>query len=108
MTICDILFQVMKIIAVLSSLARMNLFSDGYRFMKENRIRLASVGASIKLERKNLPARPAGGPAGNLPDGSQGQGKRIADYYQESINRFGTEQFKKLMEKGLRIPVVLL
>lgn len=34
--------------------------------------------------------------------------KGLSDFYQESINKAGKEQFKKLVEKGLNIPVVLL
>lgn len=36
--------------------------------------------------------------------------KRIAgtDIYQDSVNRVGKEQFKKLLEKGLNVPIVLL
>lgn len=34
--------------------------------------------------------------------------KGLSDFYQESINKAGKEQFKRLVEKGLNIPVVLL
>lgn len=34
--------------------------------------------------------------------------KTTADYEQEVLIKIGREQFKKLAEKGLRIPVVLL
>ena len=34
--------------------------------------------------------------------------KTIADYKQEILLKQGTEQFKKLFEKGIKIPVVLL
>ena len=34
--------------------------------------------------------------------------KTIADYKQEILVKQGREQFKKLLEKGLNIPVVLL
>ena len=34
--------------------------------------------------------------------------KTIADYKQEALVRVGREQFKKLLEKGISIPVVLL
>ena len=34
--------------------------------------------------------------------------RKLLDYYQESINRTGREQFKKLVEKGLSVPVALL
>lgn len=34
--------------------------------------------------------------------------KGLSDFYQDSINKVGKEQFKKLVEKGLNIPVVLL
>lgn len=30
------------------------------------------------------------------------------DIYQDSVNSVGREQFKKILEKGLQIPVVLL
>jgi hypothetical protein len=34
--------------------------------------------------------------------------KSIADYKQQILVRQGREQFKKLLEKGISIPVVLL
>lgn len=34
--------------------------------------------------------------------------QKLIDYYQESINRIGREQFIRLVKKGLNIPVVLL
>lgn len=34
--------------------------------------------------------------------------KSIADYKQDLLVKQGREQFKKLLEKGLNIPVVLL
>lgn len=34
--------------------------------------------------------------------------RSITDFYQESINRLGSEQFKRLTSKGLRVPVALL
>ena len=34
--------------------------------------------------------------------------KTISDYKQEALVRVGREQFKKLLEKGISIPVVLL
>jgi len=34
--------------------------------------------------------------------------KTIADYKQEALVRVGREQFKRLLEKGISIPVVLL
>jgi len=34
--------------------------------------------------------------------------RTIADYKQEILVKQGREQFKKLLEKGLNIPVVLL
>jgi hypothetical protein len=34
--------------------------------------------------------------------------KTIADYKQELLVKQGREQFKKLLEKGISIPVVLL
>ncbi len=34
--------------------------------------------------------------------------KTIADYKQDLLVKQGREQFKKLLEKGLNIPVVLL
>lgn len=34
--------------------------------------------------------------------------RNISDYYQDSINRIGKEQIRKLVEKGLGIPVALL
>jgi hypothetical protein len=34
--------------------------------------------------------------------------KTIADYKQEILVKQGREQFKKLLEKGLNIPVVFL
>lgn len=34
--------------------------------------------------------------------------KTISDYKQEALVRLGREQFKKLLEKGISIPVVLL
>jgi hypothetical protein len=34
--------------------------------------------------------------------------RQISDYKQDALIRQGTEQFKKLLEKGIRIPVVLL
>jgi len=34
--------------------------------------------------------------------------KTIADYKQQILVRQGREQFKKLLEKGISIPVVLL
>jgi hypothetical protein len=34
--------------------------------------------------------------------------KTISDYKQEALVRSGREQFKKLLEKGISIPVVLL
>ncbi len=30
------------------------------------------------------------------------------DLYQDSVNKLGKEQFKKILEKGLQVPVVLL
>lgn len=35
-------------------------------------------------------------------------GSKISDYYQETLNKAGREQFKKLIERGLRVPVVVL
>jgi hypothetical protein len=34
--------------------------------------------------------------------------RTISDYKQEALVRIGREQFKKLLEKGISIPVVLL
>lgn len=34
--------------------------------------------------------------------------KTLSDYKQEALVRVGREQFKKLLEKGISIPVVLL
>ncbi|MGA2967633.1 MAG: hypothetical protein ABSD69_00460 [Candidatus Levyibacteriota bacterium] len=34
--------------------------------------------------------------------------KTIADYKQQILVRQGREQFKKLLEKGISVPVVLL
>jgi len=34
--------------------------------------------------------------------------KTIADYKQQILVKQGREQFKKLLEKGLNVPVVLL
>jgi len=34
--------------------------------------------------------------------------KSISDYKQDALVKQGGEQFKKLLEKGIRIPVVLL
>lgn len=34
--------------------------------------------------------------------------KTIAEYEQEVLIRQGREQFKKLLEKGLRVPIALL
>jgi hypothetical protein len=34
--------------------------------------------------------------------------KTISDYKQDALVKQGTEQFKKLLEKGINIPVVLL
>lgn len=34
--------------------------------------------------------------------------RSISDYKQDALVRQGAEQFKKLLEKGIRIPVVLL
>jgi hypothetical protein len=30
-----------------------------------------------------------------------------SDFYQEAVNKIGQEQFKKLLERGLRVPVAL-
>lgn len=30
------------------------------------------------------------------------------DLHQDSVNKLGKEQFKKILEKGLQVPVVLL
>ncbi len=42
----------------------------------------------------------------------RGQGKKavrtIADYKQDILVKQGREQFKKLLEKGISVPVVLL
>lgn len=32
----------------------------------------------------------------------------ITDLYQDSVNKMGREQFKKILERGLQVPVVLL
>ena len=34
--------------------------------------------------------------------------KQLPEYKQERLNSLGREQFKKLIEKGLELPVVLL
>jgi hypothetical protein len=34
--------------------------------------------------------------------------KTISDYKQEMLMKVGREQFRKLLEKGLSVPVVLL
>lgn len=34
--------------------------------------------------------------------------KEISDYKEEAFVRLGREQFKKLVEKGMELPVVLL
>jgi hypothetical protein len=34
--------------------------------------------------------------------------KTISDYKQEALVKLGREQFKKLMEKGISIPIFLL
>ncbi len=47
----------------------------------------------------------------HLPQGRlerKARRKTIAEYQQEMLNRVGREQFKKLTEKGLGIPVGLL
>lgn len=36
-----------------------------------------------------------------------GSGK-VVDFYQDSIEKIGRDQFKKLVEKGLSIPVLAL
>ena len=41
------------------------------------------------------------------PKGKRGV-KTISDYKQEALVKSGREQFKKLMEKGISIPVFLL
>jgi len=44
----------------------------------------------------------------NLKFGGRKTAKTIADYKQEVLVKQGREQFKKLLEKGISIPVVLL
>ncbi|MEK7551486.1 MAG: hypothetical protein AAB532_02710 [Patescibacteria group bacterium] len=36
------------------------------------------------------------------------EGKTISDYRQDALVKQGREQFKKLLEKGINIPVVML
>jgi hypothetical protein len=43
-----------------------------------------------------------------LGKGKRSAVKTIADYKQDLLVKQGREQFKKLLEKGLNIPVVLL
>jgi hypothetical protein len=43
-----------------------------------------------------------------LSNGKKAAVKTIADYKQEILVKQGREQFKKLLEKGLNIPVVFL
>jgi hypothetical protein len=38
----------------------------------------------------------------------KGSRKTLSDYKHESILRAGAEQFKKLVEKGISVPVALL
>lgn len=34
--------------------------------------------------------------------------RKVSDYYQASLDKFGRDQIKKLVEKGLSIPVAIL
>jgi len=34
--------------------------------------------------------------------------KEVSDYKEESLQKLGREQFRKLVEKGMELPVVLL
>lgn len=34
--------------------------------------------------------------------------RKVSDYYQASLEKFGRDQIKKLVEKGLSIPVAIL
>jgi len=33
---------------------------------------------------------------------------KVSDFYQESLDKFGRDQIKKLVEKGLSIPIAVL
>ena len=46
--------------------------------------------------------------AGRRPRRASGPEGKVVDFYQDSIEKIGRDQFKKLVEKGLSIPVFAL
>ena len=36
------------------------------------------------------------------------KGVRLVDFYQDSIEKIGSDQIKKMVERGISIPVVML
>ncbi|OGH17909.1 MAG: hypothetical protein A2868_00685 [Candidatus Levybacteria bacterium RIFCSPHIGHO2_01_FULL_40_15b] len=46
--------------------------------------------------------------AGRRPGEASGPEGKVVDFYQDSIEKIGRDQFKKLVEKGLNIPVFAL
>ena len=46
--------------------------------------------------------------AGRRPGEASGPEGKVVDFYKDSIEKIGRDQFKKLVEKGLSIPVLAL